>query len=1137
MNNREPSLQQKAFHDQRQASDPQASAWVSASAGTGKTKVLTDRVLRLLLDGTKVSTILCLTYTKAAASEMVNRILERMLAWVVNGQEFLEKDLMQLLGVAPAKADIVRARQLFFQVLDDPIGLQASTMHSFCQSLLERFPLEAGISPGFQVMEETEAKLLVKQALEDTLQEIRETARPDLRQALHQVTSQYSWSAFIDMMGMLRQNNRFFHQLLDEHQNVENVVNILKHQEGIENLGDSELIRQEFYKKTKERLKKHGIRSDFSISKTTFGKTVEKIQEWVARASGTSHHLQQYVAIFLTKEETPRKELEKIDANSAEGAFIHSEIQACVQYLSVIRAEQWIGKISNLLVIYQHFDTHYQLIKRRNLSLDYQDLVRLVSRFLLSTQNVSWVLYKLDNHINHVLLDEAQDSNSEQWQMIETLVQEFFAGRGQRQDNRTVFAVGDVKQSIYGFLQAEPAEFLKANHRFHQYTQQAAKKWRNVDLDISFRSTKAILEVVDAVFTQPQSLMQQQGFKINHIPNRQEAGGIVELWPMLQSKNPLNGAENADIVLAQAIARRIKKMLSGEMLASQGRPIQARDIMILVQRRKPLTSILLNALRQQEVPVAGVDRLALKENMGINDLVAIGKFCLLPQDDFNLAIVLKGPLGRLTEEDLLDLCHGRSSSLWQNLKQKKRDHPPYQPIHEMLLSLLSTVDYQRPYHFYINILDHLGMRSKLLAELGTDIHEAIDEFLHLALNFEEQGIGTLQEFIDHLEESDAEIKRDLEQPILDHVRLMTIHGAKGLQAPIVFLAQTLFVNNLSSQIFWDDQKPCPLPIMVPGKGQNTEWQNRVREKMDAKILEEQERLLYVAMTRAEDRLYIGGSMTTTKSRKNWHDFIRSGMEKIASSFDLSQSDADWPASGLGLRIDCPQTIPLLAKAPPAPVLANSLPVWWKKPIVERNSPVATMLPSGEQQSHLISPLSEDGKQSVYLRGQIIHQLLQMAEQQPPADFQETAKQFLARAVFALPIRQQQEILQHINSLLGSPLWQSLRMAENLYEAPIQGFIPKKSGERVHITGRIDRLAIFDKEIWIMDYKTHHALPRSIADVPAEYFRQMAIYRSLISQIYPPDIYPPSQIRCFLLWTAKPLLMELENDLLNTYIIH
>lgn len=1134
--NNQHSFQQKALNDQRQASDPQASAWVSASAGTGKTKVLTDRVLRLLLEGTKVSTILCLTYTKAAASEMVNRILERMLAWVVKDQEFLAKDLTQLFGYAPAKADLVKARQLFFQVLDDPIGLQASTMHSFCQSLLERFPLEAGISPGFTVMEEVQAKILMKQALANTLEEIRRTANPSLLEALHHITSHYSWDYFTDIMGTLRQNNRFFHQLLEEHKNVDNIIHFLKRQEGIENLGDQKSIRQTFYQKIESRLKDPRLQNAFSSTQTKLGKIIEKLKAWMGSEEAIENKIDQYLNIFLTKEHLPRKEWDKMDTHSDEGKFIKGETQECLQYISKIRAEQWISKLQSLLLIYQNFDSHYQAIKKRNLSLDYQDLIHLVSRFLLSNQNISWVLYKLDNQLSHVLLDEAQDSNREQWQMIETLVQEFFAGRGQRQDNRTVFAVGDVKQSIYGFLQAEPSEFLKANQRFHQYTENASKKWRNVDLDISFRSTKAILQTVDAVFTQPQSFMYQQGFKIHHIPNRQESGGMVELWPLLTSKDPMNVSENADLALAQAIARRIKKMLSGEILVSQGRPIQARDIMILVQRRKPFIGFLLNALRQQEIPVAGVDRLALKENMGIKDLVAIGKFCLLPQDDFNLAIVLKGPLARFTEEDLLDLCQERPTSLWQNLKQKKQDHPRYQQLYETLLALLNNVDYQRPYHFYIHILDGLELRSKLLAELETDIQDAMDEFLHLALRFEEQQIGTLQEFIDYMEENEAEIKRDLEQPILDQIRLMTIHGAKGLQAPIVFLAQTLFVNNSSNQIFWDEQVPHPLPIIVSGKGKNTEWQARARTKIDTQILEEQERLLYVAITRAEDRLYICGSMTSAKSRKNWHDFIRTGIEKIATPFDLSQTDPDWPASPLGLRIDCPQIIPIATKTMETLVAKKPRPVWWMKAVEEKNTPITTLLPSGEQQSHLISPLSDEGGQSVYLRGQIIHQLLQLAEQQPAENFQETAKQFLAQAVFAFSLQQQTEILKHLIHLLDSPLWQSLKQAENLYETPIQGFIPKKSGEKIHITGRIDRLAIFKQEIWIIDYKTHHLIPSEMTDVPQEYFKQMAIYRSLISQIYRPKIDQLSQIRCFLLWTAKPLLMELESDLLDTYIM-
>jgi ATP-dependent helicase/nuclease subunit A len=1117
------NLWKQALKNQRQAADPKTSAWVSASAGTGKTKVLTDRVLRLLLSGTKISGVLCLTYTKAAASEMVNRLLERMLSWSVRPLELLRQDLELLIGTSPSQADIVRARQLFFQVIDDPIGLQASTIHSFCQNLLERFPLEAQIAPGFRIIEGAEASTIVNQAIEDALNIIRQQDDDSSMAALRLISKQYSWKTFFDLIVHLHQNQRFMEAAISRYGSITAIIaSLYEHHQFNPKKTDAELLA-EFIHQTRDRLEKALVTFPKTNGTSFESKTLESLHDWLTYIDSDNQLWEKYSTIFLTQKRKPRAQFAKGNLSTDEYVLFQQETKFCLNFNAQQNHHRSIRLTGAMLEIYRYFDQHYRLRKQQLMALDYHDLVHHVRHFLLSPNAISWVLYKLDNQISHVLIDEAQDSNRDLWEMMETIVGEFFSGQGQRPDQRTIFAVGDVKQSIYGFQQAEPQEFTQANQRFQDYTIRSGQTWHSVDLHISFRSTPAILQAVDAVFNQQDSLLKQGGFTIQHQAQRLGQGGTVELWPVIKASGIPAEQAYADI-----LAKRIKQMLSGEVLASKGRPIEARDIMILLARRKPLIDPILKALQSYQIPAAGLDRLKLQEHLAIQDLIALGKFCLLPSDDFNLAVILKGPLARLSEDQLFDLCYHRPASLWEQVQQHARQHTAYQPIVELLYQLMRGQD-RHPFQFYSYVLEQLGFKSKLVDDHGIETLDIIDEFMALSLNFAEQKPGTLQEFIDHIETGQIEIKRDLEQPILNQVRLMTIHGSKGLQAPIVFLPCSGFENNSQTKIIWDHPSSTHiLPMLLAGKDYDSVQQQKLRATLEQKQRQEQERLLYVAMTRAEDRLYIAG--LPAKPSTDWcYNFIWHGLKQVAQPFSMTTIDTLWNHNDIGLRLETPQITPIPHAT--APLLHPSpLPDWWQKKIVEKNLSVATILPSHEESGNLISPLLVEEQQSLYQRGQLIHQLLQLTSEHGDTAFQPMALAFLQQPALGLSNMRQQEILSHINNLVHSTLWQELQLADNLYEIPIQGWVATNQNQKIHISGRIDRLAIFPRDIWIIDYKTHHQPPGDAKSVPVAYYRQMAFYLSLVQQIY-----PQYQIRCFLLWTAKPLLMELENDLLSTYI--
>ncbi|HBN22828.1 MAG TPA: double-strand break repair helicase AddA [Holosporales bacterium] len=1096
-------------HKQRLASTPSHSVWVDASAGTGKTKVLTDRVLRFLLQGIAPSKILCLTFTKAAASEMQHRIFENLSKWSTCSRQTLITSLEDLLGHMPSPQESQKARRLFFQLIDDPYGLKVLTIHSFCQHLLARFPLEANLPIKASLIDQDDQSELLQEATDKLIAIIDQD--PVYQQAFDSLTPFYKPQSLPVTLQAIILDPQSRRQL--NSQSLETLKAILEaHFEMSLTKCPQDLIAT--YPLDHSALKV--IHEACSAGTKTDQQQSVRAEVFIDTPLSLEN-FDDYLSLFFTQKGEPRKSFatQKIlKERPWVQEFFHDTVEKLTLLKDQLNTLQGLQGSYALTVLSQKLLQLYESLKRGKSLLDFDDLISTSAQLLAKDQGVSWVLYKLDGGIDHILVDEAQDTSPDQWQIVLKLAEDFFAGETARLLNRTLFVVGDRKQSIYSFQGAEPDLFQHLRPYFKDKIENAKQSWSEVSLNVSFRSCQAVLSLVDHAF---EALSLGDHFQGIHTSFRALDGGKVQLWPLVphEKKEGLQHQASASQILATKIAQDIKERLTQkQILPAKGRPVKAGDFLILVQRRSAFMYQVIRALKRQNIPVAGPDRFRLMDHIASQDLLALANFLLLPEDDYTLACVLKSPLFNYSEQDLIDLSCGRNKkSLWASLCANQ-DH---KTTRDTLSNLLKKVDNLTPYALFSYILITLKGRQKFHARLSDECEDVLDEFLNLAFHYgqgekQSQQRG-LQGFVEHCQKTNPDVKRDFSSAALNAVRIMTVHGAKGLQAPIVFLPDTTRIPNQHPLLLWQKTQTHSVPLWRMPVHLSCDKVTAVKEEAASQQLAEYYRLLYVALTRAEDELIIAGWETSREtSDLCWYHSVEPSLRQLG---DQQENGA--------YCYECPQQrlIPLVAERAPKATI-TTYPEWlFQNPPSEIGeaeplSPsvfVANKILKPSEAPLSLSPLNEnDPVLDPYKSGNYAHKLLEVLPTLPKDQWAAYAK----RQAHHHDFPHFQDLFESVMTLLENPAFTDVFGSNSYAEISVSGEV---GGQKFN--GQIDRLIITDKTLTIIDFKSNQAVPQSKEDVPESYSAQLGIYKDLLQQVY-----PHHTIECALIWVRTQQKMIL-----------
>ena len=1118
---------------QGEVSDPGVSAWVAANAGSGKTHVLAQRVINLLLENVQPEKILCITFTKAAAATMAKRVFDTLAAWTTFDDETLDRVIAEQSGKTPDAERRALARRLFARALETPGGLKVQTVHAFCTRLLHQFPFEANVAARFSVLDETEHTQLLEQL---TLQVLLDGANdPDgaLGGALAVAMTAAADQTFRDVIRTAIGRRDAISRWVIASGGVAAAIAAMSRALGLDPAESRASIEEEFFAgspiapaewATIAAVLVRGNKND-----------AEQARRFKSLAAlSRSDRVETYLDIFCTADtRSPRKSIvtKAIEDADLIARLNAEQVRVCV-LLERLRAVICRDRSAALLTVAYDVLRRYRDEKARRGLLDYDDLIDKTLE-LLGNVDAAWVHYKLDFGIDHLLIDEAQDTSSKQWQIVRLLVAEFTAGAGARTVPRTIFAVGDEKQSIYSFQNAAPKEFAEMRRYFERAHAASGLAFTSGRLEHSFRSGESILAAVDMVFRDiaPSVTSDQTGFP-PHIALPDAAPSVVEIWDPIEpdKRDAIEGWDapfdtvneaSARVKLAQRIARRVRRLVDGrEPVGIERRAMRYGDVLILVRQRGELFEAIIRALKNEHVEVAGADRLVLTEHIAVMDLIALADALLLPADDLALATVLRSPLFGFEDEDLFAIAWDRGPlSLRAALGGKAGEQEKFAAANVMLDKLARNARCKTPFAFYAEILGAGRARHRFLARLGMEANDALDEFLNLAFEYERRETPSLQGFLAWLREARAEVKRDMEIA-RNEVRVMTVHGAKGLEAPIVILADTMtppagpqqprLLTLAGEAMIWAGRKADDAPPVAAA-----------RQAALAAASDEYRRLLYVAMTRAADRLIICGAEGERKRPDGcWYDLVRAGLDPCL----VEERDGDekvWR-----YRKTPP---PAMERAAAVNGRAKSahleLPSWLRQPAPPQAPRAAPLSPSTAFDDEIgrtaHAGASAADRQKALQRGRIVHRLLQSLPDIAPAHRKDTAERYLDRTTKDLSSAERTEIARQVFAILDAPDFTEVFASGSRAEVPIVGRIARADGNAVAIAGQVDRLIVTDDAVLIADYKTDSAVPRRLDEVPPPYLAQVALYRAVIS-----SIYPDKPVRAALIFTNAPVLLEM-----------
>lgn len=1127
--------------NQRQAlaAHPRLSAWVSANAGSGKTHVLVNRVLRLLLDGVAPSRLLCITYTKAAAANMANRVFAALSAWATLPEPDLVATLAKLTGEAPSPTQRADARRLFAQALETPGGLKIETIHAFCTRVLQSAPFEANVPPRFEVADDLAQAEMLREARRELLLAVAADPQGAEAAALDLLARQAAQDTFDTMMQEALRQRALFNDAEGRARDAGEMRDGIAAVLGIAPDLAADAVRAGFRGELAGIADLGSLVEALAAGSQTRQNFAATLRTLLAGADDGDP-----VAFcrrgFLTEAGAINSNISGRGKSAFEDALLAtlealaSRLCHAIDQLNAIAIRD---RSHALALLVTRMLASYQRQKSERSLLDYDDLIAR-TRSLLTRVEAAWVLYKLDAGIDHILLDEAQDTSEAQWAILRKLAEEFSAGaEGPKADNpkpRTVFVVGDEKQSIYGFQGAAPAAFNEQKRQLGQRITEAEQRFEPISLNTSFRSAPDIMQAVDAVFALPAHarglVFDGSDRPETHDTVRRAAAGCVDLWPLCANDTaeppdawttPVDAPErrSGTAKLAQRIAATLGEW-KRRGVDDLGNPFSAGDVMILLRQRGALFENIVKALKDTGVPVTGRDRLTLAAHPAVEDLVVLGRALLLPEDDLTLATALKTPLIGLDDDDLLRLAPGRNGSLRAALREAGAAEPRYASVEKQLTALAAEAGRSGPFRFFAGLLGPGGGRNLALARLGAEAGDALDAFLSAALDHERRYGPSLAGFLAHIVGAATDVKRDLSSSA-GEVRVMTVHGAKGLEAKIVILADLApapGAKRLPKILAIAPPRRQEVPIWPPASAEDASATAAAKARVIDQMVEEHHRLLYVAMTRAEDRLIVCGAQAKGEAPEgSWYAMVEAGL--AASGTGLAEI-GEGDRAIRRFMASAPQ--PQEAKAPAAAAAAVPPPGWLRTPPPREAEPAPPLKPSSALSAADAPDRPVDGPflAEAAAAGRFAHLLLQMLPEIAPDQREPVARALgLARAG-AVTTSKRETIIADALALLADPALARLFGRGSLAEVPIAGTVELGDGERRPVSGQIDRLAISAEEVVIADFKTTARPPRDEAAIPETTLAQLAVYRALIGQIY-----PGRPVRALLVYTATLTRLE------------
>ena len=1146
--------------DQSIAADPQGSRFVTAHAGTGKTHTLVGRVARLLLRGARPESLLCVTYTKAAAAEMQGRLFEKLGDWAVMADGPLRAALA-LLG--EADRPLPQARKLFARALETPGGLKIQTIHAFCEKLLRRFPLEAGVSPSFEVLENQAAADLSAEARDGLARHVLQDPDSEAGRAYAHFAVQLDLGAFEALLSAFESERREIEAYIAECRRrggVEaEVWRVCGFEDGAQ---DVDALIATAFEET-DWLK---WRQVIPVLLNGINKTDRELGSCMAALaeieSGTFEGLW---GLFLNDGGVlPKRPPGTTKLPEGVRDFLAAEQARLYEALCQVRAATIAADTVMALRLAGLYGKLYENEKRRRGALDFDDLIQRTEDLLNTGEDAAWVLYKLDGGIDHILLDEAQDTAPAQWKILEALSGDFFSGEGAREAmarpvaaqpalSRTVFAVGDEKQSIYSFQGARPEAFREQRQRFDARATAAGRDFASPNLMESWRSAPEVLAFVDATFAGPDTQLAvppPEGLDIlTHAARREPGFGSVELWPCVQDEKRIEpdawdapqdaeGEGSARKRLARRIAAEIARITTSQAVVDKNtgtlRPARPGDVLVLVRKRAALFEEIIRALKAQGVPVAGADRLKLAGHGAFQDVLALARFALFPADDLALAGLLRSPFCDVAEESLFDLAYKREGSLWSVLRRRRGERAEWESAAALMERAIGEAGRRPPFDWLGRMLafvgpDGLTLRRRVLTRLGREAEDALGELSAAALAAEGRGIVDLEGWVLALEHADLIIKREVDpaqdEPGGGEVRVMTVHGSKGLEAPIVFLPDTMGGMGAKGPALLST--PEGGFLFSPRTGDDCPAAGAARTL--AKTMGEQEalRLLYVALTRARDRVIVAGQLAAggkNLPRGSWYSMVSRAFEhpeiKIARRV---VGEGDTAVTRFGPD---PHPVPDLDALVPEPKVA--VPDWLQAFAPLEPRPPDWAAPSAFTETSVgkpPSPLERNGGLGRFRRGEIIHRLLQILPDLPVAGRRAAASRLLAREP-DLDDHKRSEMIEAAMAVLDDARFAEVFGPGSRAESALAGHSAALP-VGVAISGRLDRIVVTPERVLVVDFKTNRPGQKDVAETDPAYLVQMAVYVALLR-----EVYPDRPVEAALVWTDGPALTPIPSALID-----